>query len=62
MTKEFTYGIGGPATRALGPSGPAGVRKEPTVYCECGHDHPAKPATATDNGCGRFWLIDLTVP
>jgi hypothetical protein len=58
MTKEFSYGIVG--IKGYGqPSGPA-VPAATTLYCECGHVHADKPANATDDGCGRYWLIDLT--
>jgi len=55
-TKEFSHGIPG----AKGPSGPPTPTDPTTMYCECGHLHPDKPATATDDGCGRYWQIDLT--
>jgi hypothetical protein len=58
-TKEFSYGIAG----TKGPSTPPVTPVEPaTVYCECGHLHPDKPPAATDDGCGRYWQIDLTTP
>jgi hypothetical protein len=63
MTKEFSYGIGGTGTKGLfrGPSDPA-LPTTATLYCECGHLHPDKPASAVDDGCGRFWRIGLTTP
>jgi hypothetical protein len=63
MTKEFPYGIGGTGTKGLfhGRSGPV-VPAKATMYCECGHVHPDKPADAIDDGCGRYWRIDLTTP
>jgi hypothetical protein len=60
MTKEFAYGIAG-AKGYRGPAAPT-VPATATLYCECGHVHPDKPASATDDGCGRFWRIDLTAP
>ena len=63
MSKEFAYGIGGSGPKGpLGPAGPATVPAKATLYCECGHVHPDRPASATDDGCGRFWRIDLTAP
>jgi hypothetical protein len=57
-TKEYPYGI--PGTK--GPAAPPVPGKAATMYCECGHLHPDKPDAAPDNGCGRFWKIDLTTP
>jgi hypothetical protein len=57
-TKEYSYGIPG----IKGPAGPPVPAKPTTMYCECGHLHSNKPATATDDGCGRFWKINLTTP
>jgi hypothetical protein len=58
VTKEFSYGIAG--TKGFrGPATPT-VPATATLYCECGHVHPDKPASAIDDGCGRFWRIDLT--
>jgi hypothetical protein len=59
-TKEFSYGIAG-SKGFRGPSTPT-LPTAVTLYCECGHVHPDKPASATDDGCGRFWRIDLTTP
>ena len=53
---SWSHGIPG----AKGPSGPPTPTDPTTMYCECGHLHPDKPATATDDGCGRYWQIDLT--
>lgn len=63
MTKEFSYGISGTGTKGLfrASSDPA-VPATTTLYCECGHVHPDKPASAIDDGCGRFWPINLTAP
>jgi hypothetical protein len=63
MTKEFSYGISG-----NGSKGMFADRREPaipsqvTLYCECGYFHAEKPAGAIDDGCGRYWKIDLTTP
>lgn len=60
MTKEIPFGIGGSGTKGWrGPGRPADVPASTWVYCECGHEHPSKPASATDEGCGRYWLIGL---
>lgn len=60
MTKEFSYGVGGTGAKGFrGPTGPAAPTTA-TLYCECGRVHPDRPAGATDDGCGRFWRIDLT--
>jgi len=63
MTKEFSYGIGGIGAKGLfrGPSTPI-VPTMTTLYCECGYLHPDKPASSIDDGCGRFWRIDLAGP
>lgn len=59
-TTAFEYGVAGykgfPGRRKPDPSRPSGPR---TVYCECGHWHPNRPAEATDNGCGAFWSVVL---
>ena len=60
MTKEFSYGIAGTGTKGFrSPPSPV-LPSMATLYCECGHLHPDKPADATDDGCGRFWRVDLT--
>lgn len=67
MTKEFSYGIGGTGTKGAShgsslPGPPVAPPTATTLYCECGHLHADKPASATDDGCGRFWRIDLSAP
>lgn len=65
MTKEFPYGVGGTGTKGGFRRPPTTPPADPcpvTLICECGHLHPDKPADATDDGCGRFWLVDLTAP
>jgi hypothetical protein len=63
MTKEFPYGISGGGTKGIfGDPPPPAASAQVTLYCECGHFHADKPASATDDGCGRYWKIDLTTP
>jgi hypothetical protein len=67
-TANFPYGIGGSGSKGWGFRGsrPAvplpSVRSPATVYCECGHYHADRPDTATDIGCGRFWMVELKLP
>jgi hypothetical protein len=60
MTKELSYGIPGTKGFRRGPT--PGDPGTATLICECGHVHPGKPAGAADDGCGRYWPIDLTTP
>ena len=65
MTKEFSYGVGGTGTKGRfrgPPTTPPPVPSPVTLYCECGHLHPDKPTDAADDGCGRYWLVDLKTP
>ena len=58
MTKEFPYGVIG--SKGIRKSSAAVVPPTAPMFCECGHVHPGRPAGATDDGCGRYWDIDLT--
>jgi len=61
---DLPYGIGGYGYKGL--LGHSRKRfdapSKATIFCECGHIHPGRPAEQPDLGCGRFWTIDLTQP
>lgn len=58
MSKEFSVGVGGSGTKGGWKHQPAATEPE-IVYCECGRLHPDRPDGATDDGCGRYWDVDL---
>lgn len=35
------------------------VAQEATVFCECGAVHEKRPDSATDAGCGAYWVVKL---
>ena len=58
---KFSLGIGGSkGVRTSGQSARA-LPAPVTIFCECGHAHADRPPDALDKGCGRFWLVFLTV-
>lgn len=61
MKKELSYGISGSGSKGVfADRFQLAVPAQVTLYCECGHLHADKPASAADDGCGRYWKIDLT--
>lgn len=62
MSKEFPAGVGGSGTKGGSKRKPVVAAERETIYCECGRLHPDRPDSATDDGCGRYWDVDLPTP
>lgn len=45
--------------RREGEEGEEHVAQEATVFCECGAVHKKRPDSATDAGCGAYWIVLL---
>jgi hypothetical protein len=59
MSKEFSVGVGGSGTKGGRKHRLPAAAESETIYCECGRLHPDRPDGATDDGCGRYWDVDL---